>query len=487
MQDITQELLDTAIDYFDQKDYDNAEIYFAKVAEAEPNNPTAYYNLGLIYKQKEEDATAELCFKKCIELAPHFVLSYQQLGLLYLQHEAYPNALEAYQLARKIEPADTQILANIANIHTLMHNYEEALKVYEKLRIVYHDNVEILCAIGSCYQKLNQHESAKQYYLQALQYNPNHTKTLFYLSFIYLLQKEYSKGFELYRNRYHPDIIGDKLGGVAYPPTQLHAIEQLQKETTLYISHEQGLGDTIMFARYFLLFAQKCNNIISYVPPSLKRLLQHNFSDINFIDAGGDISFDYNTPLMEGAYLFETTFETIPAPKGYLSVAARDVQEIKKHLHSKKKNIILVYRGKLSQTTLQDRSIELEKLLLSLQNMHNDVAFFCAQVDATEEEKTLLTHHNVIHLGDYLTDFYDTAALFSAADLVVSVDTAALNLAGALGVKTLGILGSVDLWRWVHNKENKVAWYNSVSTLQQQRDALDALLQTLPAHIEAML
>ena len=486
MKDATQELIDTAIEYFDQKDYDNAEIYFAKAAEAEPDNPTAYYNLGLIYKQKGDDATAELCFKKCIDLAPSFVMSYQQLGMLYLKHEAYENALEAYLLARKIEPANTEILENVAKTYALTHNYEEALKVYEKLRIVHPDDVDLLCSIGSCYQKLNEHEHAKQFYLQALQYNPNHTKSLFYLSFIYLLQKEYTKGFELYKNRYHYDIIADKLGGVAHPPSQLHAIEQLQKDSTLYISHEQGFGDTIMFARYFPLFSQKCAHIISYVPPVLKRLLQHNFEDINFIDAGSDISFDYNTPLMDGAYLFGTTFQTIPSPTGYLKVDSQEIEVMKEHLNSKKTNIVIVYRGHLSQSSLQDRSIELEKLLNSLQNIQ-DAALFCAQVDATPEEKALLEKYGIIHLGDKLTDFYDTASLFSAADLVVSVDTAALNLAGALGVKTLGLLGSVDLWRWVHDENDQVAWYNSVHTLQQQRGAQEAFFEALPSQIKAML
>jgi ADP-heptose:LPS heptosyltransferase len=40
----------------------------------------------------------------------------------------------------------------------------------------------------------------------------------------------------------------------------------------------------------------------------------------------------------------------------------------------------------------------------------------------------------LVHLGTRIKDFADSAAIVSQLDLLISVDTAAVHLAGALGV-----------------------------------------------------
>ena len=50
---------------------------------------------------------------------------------------------------------------------------------------------------------------------------------------------------------------------------------------------------------------------------------------------------------------------------------------------------------------------------------------------------------------DELQDFADTAALVEALDLVISVDTSVVHLAGALG-KPVWVLNRYDqCWRWL--------------------------------------
>jgi hypothetical protein len=65
-----------------------------------------------------------------------------------------------------------------------------------------------------------------------------------------------------------------------------------------------------------------------------------------------------------------------------------------------------------------------------------------------------------------LTDFADTAALISALDLVITVDTAVAHLAGSLG-KPVWILTQFDAdWRWLLNRTDS-PWYPSARLFRQ--------------------
>jgi len=67
-----------------------------------------------------------------------------------------------------------------------------------------------------------------------------------------------------------------------------------------------------------------------------------------------------------------------------------------------------------------------------------------------------------------LQDFSDTAALVEALDLVISVDTSVVHLAGALG-KPVWVLNRFDgCWRWLHNRADS-PWYPTVRLFQQAR------------------
>ena len=73
----------------------------------------------------------------------------------------------------------------------------------------------------------------------------------------------------------------------------------------------------------------------------------------------------------------------------------------------------------------------------------------------------------VIHdWTDRLRDFADTAALIEALDLVISVDTSVVHLAGALG-KPVWVLNRFDAcWRWLGDREDS-PWYPSARLFRQ--------------------
>jgi len=68
--------------------------------------------------------------------------------------------------------------------------------------------------------------------------------------------------------------------------------------------------------------------------------------------------------------------------------------------------------------------------------------------------------------GRELQAFDDTAALVANLDLVVGVDTAAVHLAGALGVPVWILLSHAADWRWLLERDDS-PWYASARLFRQ--------------------
>jgi hypothetical protein len=76
---------------------------------------------------------------------------------------------------------------------------------------------------------------------------------------------------------------------------------------------------------------------------------------------------------------------------------------------------------------------------------------------------------SALRLHDFtadLQDFADTAALVASLDLVISVDTSVVHLAGALG-RPVWLLDRFDnCWRWLRGREDS-PWYPTLRLFRQ--------------------
>jgi Glycosyltransferase family 9 (heptosyltransferase) len=78
----------------------------------------------------------------------------------------------------------------------------------------------------------------------------------------------------------------------------------------------------------------------------------------------------------------------------------------------------------------------------------------------------LRQHPEVLHIGDKLRDFSDTAAVMSLLDLVISSDTAPVHLAGALGRPVWILLQHSPDWRWLLDGDD-TPWYPTAKLFRQ--------------------
>ena len=394
----------------------------------------------------------------------------------------YENAIIYYEQALNIEANLPQVYIKIGNICLEVSALNDALLYYEQALKLDKNSFVAYANIGSVFQQNNQLDEALEYYEKSLEINPNYVNAHYNRSYVFLMKKEYLQGFDEYRFRYHHEIRGSKAGGVAYPPTLLTPQDDFS-DKVLYISHEQGLGDTIEFIRFLPFFTQSAKKVLCYVPPSLVKLFALNYPDVEFISAGSDISFEFNFPMLESPYLLGTTYEEIPFEEGYLQVDKEDLLSFKKQyaIESKKIKIGINFKGSQGLDAVKNRSLELELLLNTLLQLDESYEIYSLQYERTESEDELLQKHHIVNLGAEINDFYDTALMIESMDAIVSIDTSFLHLAGALGKKTFALLKFNPDWRWGLEEEH-INWYKNMTLLRQTtaNDWSSVLQQLLP-------
>jgi ADP-heptose:LPS heptosyltransferase len=73
---------------------------------------------------------------------------------------------------------------------------------------------------------------------------------------------------------------------------------------------------------------------------------------------------------------------------------------------------------------------------------------------------------DLLHFGDDIKNFSDTAALIATLDLVISIDTGVAHLAGALAKPVWIMLLSMPDWRWLLDRDDS-PWYPTARLFRQ--------------------
>ena len=112
----------------------------------------------------------------------------------------------------------------------------------------------------------------------------------------------------------------------------------------------------------------------------------------------------------------------------------------------------------------KNRSIPLEKIKPLLTYGH----FFLLQNEIKSEDKKFLENHpEITNLSLQIKSFLDTASIIQNMDLIISVDTSLIHLAGSLNKKSYLMLPWCPEWRWLTNRSDS-PWYPSIKIFRQK-------------------
>lgn len=293
----------------------------------------------------------------------------------------------------------------------------------------------------------------------------------FALSMSVLAQDDYLEGFRLFEGRYaqadserylNPALSRDK----RYTNQAIH----WPQGRTLLLTCEQGMGDTLQMARYFTQLARITNNrLYIETQPEILPLLSNNFPHLNLLPrAHGKkpkVDYDYWLGSMSLPWFFACTAASVPGKGGYIKESAEHAIYWKQRIPEiarGRKWVGLTWSGSPTHRTDRQRSISFA-LIAEYVRRWPQVDFFALQTQVPAERPA-----NLHDVSAELLTFGDTAGLVAQMDLVISVDTSAIHLAGALGKPSWLLLPYRYEWRWSLEGEAN-HWYDSVKVLRQVR------------------
>nr|MBB4246655.1 tetratricopeptide (TPR) repeat protein [Rhodocyclus tenuis] len=238
----------------------------------------------------------------------------------------------------------------------------------------------------------------------------------------------------------------------------------------LLVLCEQGLGDSVMMVRYLPFLAAQGLSVDIACPPALVRLMR-SLPGIGKVTAIGETlpEHDFHVPIMSIPGLFRTRIASIPQNLPYLAPPGDIARPWRELLAEKDCGVRVGLRWAGNPDHAQDLERSCPATMLAPLLELDEVLFVSLQTDDGDRAKVdadLAALPGVIDARPWLGDMADTAALLQDLNLVISVDTATLHLAGATNRPGWAMLASPGDWRWGRGGSLS-HWYPSLKLFRQ--------------------
>jgi hypothetical protein len=218
-----------------------------------------------------------------------------------------------------------------------------------------------------------------------------------------------------------------------------------------------GLGDTIQFVRFAAPLRKMAREVVIWAQPPLLPLLATAPSVDRVLplhDGTPEVAFDCDIEIMELAHALRVDEQSITCTVPYV---LDDGQQARLSTVPGQLAVGLVWRA---GDWDERRSIPVN--LLSALSHVSGVRLLSLQCGPAAAEASRIPAQDVAS-----SDVERTAATLRHLDLLISVDTFAAHLAGALGVRVWLLLHSDCDWRWMQHRTD-TPWYPTMRLFRQR-------------------
>jgi Tfp pilus assembly protein PilF len=393
-----------------------------------------------------------------------------EIAMVYYDVGRFQNALTAVTRALELDPGNLKARRYHAILLGECGEPEGALAALELLLLEAPGDAELLSVIGVQLCALNRYEEGIARFRQALERDPQHARAHTNLAFALLATGDFANGWRHQRMKWglraearqRPELQGPMWNG-----------EPLAGKS-LYVWAEQGLGDHIMFGGMFPDLLAAGAACTFEVHARLQPLFARSFPGAKVIAKRprrreDTPAADYHAPMSGLGEFLRPDRERFPRHAGYLSA------DLSRRLRWRTRltalgpglRVGISWRGGTERTGLRERSIALEQWSAILRRPAT--RFVSLQYgDCRRELEALRTAGiDIAHWQEAVDDFDECAALLCELDLVVSVPTTVIHLAGALARPVWVLVPARPGWRYLLEGES-LPWYPSARLWRQE-------------------
>lgn len=397
--------------------------------DADPSNAEAWSILGMSLRRAGRLAEAIACHRRGLEHAPGKGGIWSNLGNALTEAGRLAEGVAAQEEAVRHAPRDRTVLFNRAVALRKAGRYAEALAAIDR----------------------------------AVTENGGPTALLQWERALTRLQiGDYVHGFDDYEARKQiPSYL-------ARAPSAPSWNGQPLDGRRVFVTAEQGFGDSLLVARYLPMVRQAGGRPIYECHPELRRVLSGLDPDDWRPWGAPAPACDVEVSQMTLPMLFGTTLASVPPPVA-LTVPADAREKAARLLGDREPGTLrvgIVWAGRSSFADNAWRATTLTPFL-GLAEIPG-VRLYSLQKGPQEAELDALgpAGRLVVPLGPHLEDFADTAAMIERLDLVIMTDSAVAHLAGSLGTPIWNLVQHVPYWIYGFTGE-RTPWYPSMRLFRQ--------------------
>lgn len=420
--------------------------------------------------QQQKYQEAEFLYDQLLTQNPANSGLLATLGTLYLQTKRYGMAICLLEYALKTGKRQGDILSNLGLAYKFVGQREKAIKLLKE-SIEKEPSGEALANYSALFVESGEDEKCKTICKRAIELSPNHPIAHWNLALTLLAEGDWAKAWDEHEWGLFNSCmrIDRNIGNVPVwdgTPGQ-----------RVCVYGEQGIGDEIMFAS-MLPDMLKTNKVVFECHKRLKTLFEKSFPGVKCYGTReeeyplwpADEPFDYRISIGSLGKFYRRNASDFTGER-YLKAEPAP--------RSGKLRVGISWTGGLKQGRVEKRSVPLSwwKSILNVR----DVEFVSLQYTDCKEELDIMAAlgYDIKVMDEYVKaeDYYETARLVQSCDLVISVCTSVIHLAGALGVPCWVMTPKNPAWRY--QNEGKMPWYRSVRLYRQPEAKQDSWIPVI--------
>ena len=403
-------------------------------------------------------------------------------------------AKAAYEELARLRPEDHLIHGTLGAICGAQGNIIDSVQHLSKAIQLNPSVPEFHLNLGIALKQQGKLKASINSFNKAITLQPGHSDAQWNLAVATLQDSDYENGWIQYECRMtkkkNPTVPH------AFPKCRPWDGKELGQSENLLLVSEQGLGDTIQFARYALELQRQGISVKLCAQKKLHSLIQASGIDFNPLtpEQGADFTNGAWLPLLSLPRHLGVSPKSPIITAPYINTTNYLLDKWKRVLSESPRPIIGInWQGNPTQEMhdSKGRSLPLETMAPLVSNGHISLVSLQKGYGAEQMEKCSFKNMFVKQQGliSETWDFLETAAVIANCDLIITSDTSIAHLAGSMGTRTWLLLKKVPEWRWGLEGASTF-WYPSLRLFRQRvngdwHEVMERVAEALQQHFHS--
>ena len=433
--DLYKEQITKAINEFSQKKFNEAEETCLRIL-SENNNPDANHIVGCIRMSEGKFDESISYINKSLDVNPEDIGALISLGCALSSKKDHKESIKVFKKIINLKNDISQVYFYLGEAYRQVQKFEESLAAFKQCLSITPDHIGCQLMIGIIYEELKKFDQAISFYKSCIETYPDYVEPHINLGMCLLLTGNYDEGWSEYewRLKLPAEVYNLKF-------TKPKWIGQDLSNKKLLIIAEQSIGETFQYIRFAKHLAMEGAEVTVMAQSEASKILEDQKWIKNVISYEDACEYDYYTYLLSIPKVLEWSPKMDTQKHPYISINS----DIADKVINAKKNIGIMINGDKSSSNYKQITVPQDQLQSVFKN----------------------SGHNLIDLNT-IDDFYALSEVVKDLDLVISIESDLVHLAGSLNIPTWVMLPAVPKHTWDLNYKETTPWYSSVELFRQE-------------------